>query len=363
MDKDFFYIKKTINLARKATGFTSPNPLVGCVIVKNNKIISSAYHKKAGEFHAERIALLKAGQKAKGADLYVNLEPCCHYGKTPPCTDIIIKSKIKRVIIAMKDPNPIVNCRGIKILKKAGIKVKTGILEKEARELNKIFIKNMTSQLPYVILKAGLSLDGKIALKNGKSKWITSEKSRQHSQFLRKEVDAILVGINTILNDDPYLDCRIDLRKKIKKVILDTKGRVPLLANFYKNSNPTDIFVFTKKMKKEKQKKLKAKGINIIIDKSKSEKINEKFVLKTLFKNGIMSVLIEGGSKVATSFLKRKLVDEVFLYIAPKIIGDDGLSFFGKLGFNKMHRIFSIKENKLIKLGNDILLNGKIKYR
>jgi len=363
MNKDIFYMQKAIELAKRAKGFTSPNPLVGCVIVKNGKIISSAYHKKAGDLHAERLALLKAKENPRNADLYVNLEPCCYFGKTPPCTDIIIESKIKRVIVATPDPNPLVNYKGIKILKNAGIKVKIGILEKEAKELNKIFFKNMTERLPYVILKAGLSIDGKIALKNGKSKWITSEKSRQHSQQLRKEVDAILVGINTILIDDPYLDCRIDKREKIKKIILDSNGRVPLSANFYKNSQPSDIFIFTKKMEKAKIEKLKNKGVNVIIDKSAGEKVNEKFILKTLFKNGIMSILIEGGSKVATSFIKNKLVDEIFLYIAPRIIGDDGLSFFGDFGFNKMHQIFSIKENKIIKSGDDILLNGKIYYK
>ncbi len=362
MDKDIFYMKKVFDLARKGTGFVSPNPLVGCIIVNGNKIITTSYHKKSGEYHAERSALLKAKEKAKGATLYVNLEPCCHYGKTPPCTDIIIQSKIKKVVVAIKDPNPLVNGMGLKILKKAGIKVKTGILHKEAEELNKIFIKNMKLKMPYVILKAGLSIDGKIALKNGKSKWITSEKSREHSQLLRKEVDAILVGINTILVDDPYLDCRIDKNKKIKKIILDSQGRVPYFANFYKYSNPSDIFVFTKKMKESKKSRLQKKGINIIVDQSQGEKIDEKIVLNTLFKNGIMSILIEGGSKVATSFVKSKLVDEVFLYISPKIIGDDGLSFFGDLGFKNMHQIFSIKESKLIKLDDDILLNGKIKY-
>src|SRR6056297_55384 len=212
--KDEYYMKQALGLAAKGTGFTSPNPLVGCVMVKNNRVISTAFHKKAGAFHAERLAIMKAGKKAKGADLYVNLEPCAHYGKTPPCTDIIISSGVKRVVIAMKDPNPLVKGKGIRKMRNAGCKVQSGTLKKEAEKLNRIFIKNMKERMPYVLVKAGMSLDGKIALKNGKSKWITSPASRKHAQGLRKQTDAVLVGINTVLKDNPSLSCRTDKKKK-----------------------------------------------------------------------------------------------------------------------------------------------------
>jgi diaminohydroxyphosphoribosylaminopyrimidine deaminase/5-amino-6-(5-phosphoribosylamino)uracil reductase len=360
---DEYFIKKTFELAEKATGNTSPNPLVGCLIFKNGKIISEAYHKKAGEKHAEKIALEKAGEKAKDAILYVNLEPCCHFGKTPPCTDAIIRSGIKKVVAAMKDPNPLVNGKGFKELKNAGIKIKEGVLKKEAEFLNRIFIKNVTQKKPYIFLKAGISVDGKIALKNGQSKWITSEKSRKHSQILRKMADAILVGINTVLVDNPFLDCRIDKEKRIKKIILDSNCRIPINANLFKNSEPKDIFIFIKKGDKSKIKKLIDEGVNVIIDKSKGNVIDENFVVDNLYKNNIMSVLVEGGSKIATSFLKKRLVDEIYLYISPKIIGNDGISFFGELNFTDLHKIFSIKKTSIVELGSDILLTGTLKYR
>ncbi len=364
MTDDEKYIKLTIKLASKATGHTSPNPLVGCVIVKNNKIISKGYHKKAGFLHAEAEALKKAGKKARGATLYVNLEPCVHINKkTPPCVDEIIRAGIKKVIASIKDPNPAVNGKGFKKLIKAGCYVKEGILKKEAEELNRVFIKNMKEKKPYIIIKAGLSTDGKIALKNNKSKWITSEKSRQHSQFLRKFCDAILVGINTILIDNPHLDCRIDSNKRLKKIVLDTKGRIPLNANIFKYSKPEEIFIFTHKINHSKKEALQRKGVTVIKSPVKNGKITENFVVKKLYNLGIMSVLIEGGSAVTTSFLCKKLVDEAWLYIAPKIIGADGLHYFGNMGFREMSKVFSLKNTFLERIGDDVLIKGKVMYK
>lgn len=364
MNQDEKYIKLAIELASKATGHTSPNPLVGCVILKNNKIVATGYHKKAGMPHAEAEALKKAGEKAKGATMYINLEPCCHFNKkTPPCVEAIKNSGIKKVVVSMKDPNPEVNGKGLSILKQAGIKIKEGVLKQEAEELNRVFIKNMTRKLPYVIIKAGLSLDGKIALKNKKSKWITSKKSRLHSQFLRKFCDAILVGINTILIDNPHLDCRIDKEKRLKKIILDTNGRIPINANIFKYAQPDDIYIFNYKMNKKKQEILEKKGIIIIKSPVENEKIKESFVIKKMFESGIMSVLIEGGSKVATSFLCKKMVDEAWLYIAPKIIGADGLHYFGDLGFKNLSQIFNLKNILMQKINEDVLLKGKVVYK
>jgi len=359
---DIFYMKQALRLAAKAAGHTSPNPLVGCVVVKKNRIISSAYHKKAGMLHAERKALLKAGKRARGSVLYVNLEPCNHHGRTAPCTDIIIESGVKKVVCAIKDPHSLVNGKGFNRLRNAGCGVRNGILTKEAEELNKVFIKNVKKKLPYVVIKAGMSTDGKIALKNGKSKWITSEKSRNHAQALRKELDAILVGINTVIKDNPRLDCRADKRKKIKKVVLDYKGRIPLGAKLFRNSAPEDVFIFTKTMKKPKINTLTKRGVNIIISKGAGGIIDGKAVLKELFKRGIMSVLIEGGSRVATYFISKKLVDEAYFYLAPKIIGSEGLNYFGKMHFKDLKKVFSLKETKVIKIGNDMLLKGKVVY-
>lgn len=364
MEQDEKYIKFAIELASKAIGQTSPNPLVGCVIVKNRKIISVGYHKKAGLPHAEIEALKKAGTNAKGATLYVNLEPCVHKDKkTPPCVNAIIKAGIKKVVASMKDPNPQVNGKGFKKLRKAGCVVKEGVLKKEAEELNKVFIKNMEQNTPYVIIKAGLSIDGKIALKNKKSKWITSKKSREHSQFLRKFCDAIIVGINTILVDNPYLDCRIDRNKRLKKVILDTKGKIPVNANIFKYSKPGEIFIFSEEISKNKKEILEKMGVVIIKSPVENGKIKERFVMKELFKKGIMSVLIEGGSSVTTSFLCKKLVDEAWLYIAPKIIGADGLHYFGNMGFKDMSKVFSLKNISVEKINEDVLIKGKVVYK
>ncbi|MBP7791766.1 MAG: bifunctional diaminohydroxyphosphoribosylaminopyrimidine deaminase/5-amino-6-(5-phosphoribosylamino)uracil reductase RibD [Candidatus Goldbacteria bacterium] len=364
MNKDEKYIKQTIYLASKATGHTSPNPMVGCVIVKNGKIIATGYHKKSGAPHAEAEAIKKAGKNSKGAVLYVNLEPCVHVNKkTPPCVDEIIKSGIKKVVASMKDPNPEVNGKGFEKLKSEGLSVTEGILKKEAEELNRVFIKNMRKKLPYVIIKAGLSMDGKIALKNKKSKWITSEKAREHSQFLRKFCDAILVGINTILIDNPHLDCRIDREKRIKKVILDAAGRTPINANVFKYAMPGEVFIFNNKIGKNKKEMLEKKGAVIIQCPAAKGRLSEDFIMKKLFELGIMSVIIEGGSAVTTSFLCKRFVDEAWMYIAPKIIGSDGIHYFGKMGFSEMSRVFSLKNVSMEKINEDVLIKGKVVYK
>ncbi|HDQ25184.1 MAG TPA: bifunctional diaminohydroxyphosphoribosylaminopyrimidine deaminase/5-amino-6-(5-phosphoribosylamino)uracil reductase RibD [bacterium] len=360
--KNAEFMEAAIKLALKAEGFTSPNPMVGCVVVKSGKIISSGYHKRPGMPHAEREALLKAGKRAKGADLYVNLEPCCHFGRTPPCTDIIIKSGIRRVFAAMRDPNPLVSGKGFKLLKKSGIRVEAGLLRREAETLNRFFIKNKKEERPYFILKAGMSADGKMALKNGKSKWITSKESRLDAQKLRKNCDAILVGINTVLADNPYLDCRVAPEKRIKKVILDSNGRIPEDANVFKKSEPRDIFVFTSYMRMAKINRLVKRGVNVIITDRTKRGVDEKVVASSLFKLGVMSVLVEGGSLTAASFLKERLVDEAHLYIAPSIIGSDGLGFFGDMGFKGMREILRLEDTSVKRIKNDILLEGRIKY-
>ncbi len=362
-NKHEIYMKKCMELAARAEGHTSPNPMVGCVIVKKNKIISTGWHKRAGFPHAEAEALAKAGKKAKGATLYVNLEPCCHVSKrTPPCADTIIAHGVKTVVAAVADPNPAVSGKGFLKLRKSGVKTRVGVLKSEARELNRIFFKNMEKKQPFVIIKAGMSADGKIALKNKKSKWITSPESREHSQALRRKCDAILVGIKTILADNPYLDCRIDPGKKIKKVILDSKGRTPVTAAVFKKSAPGDVFIFTSSMKKAGRNLFEKKGVNVIMSKSINGRISGRFVLREFFRRGIMSVLVEGGASVASHFLKSGLVDEAYFYIAPKIIGSDGLNCFGEMGFVDMRKIFRFTDTEVTKINEDILLKGRIKY-
>jgi len=356
-ENDINYMRMALELAKRGLGHTSPNPLVGCVIVKNNRVIGTGFHSKAGCPHAEAEALAKAGKKAKGADLYVNLEPCGHFGKTPPCADAAVKYGIKRVIAAMQDPNPLVAGKGFKILRQNGIKTACGVLKEEAEKLNRIFIKNMTKQAPYVMMKAGMSIDGRIALKNGGSKWITGEGSLRHSQLLRKENDAILVGINTILADDPYLDCRADKTKKIKKVVMDTKGRTPDGANIFRHSEAPDIFIIAPEIKKARQKKFQARGVNVI-----TGALNAEEAVKELWKHGIRSVLVEGGSSVITSFLRAGLIDEAYFYIAPVIIGGDGVPVFRNLGFTKLEKTYTIFNTEFIKIGKDMLVKGEVKY-
>lgn len=338
------YMKMCFALAKKGNGRVSPNPLVGCVVLdKNGKIVSKGYHKKYGENHAERDALLKLkNNEADGGTLYVNLEPCSHFGHTPPCTDLIIEKKIKRVVYAMRDINPKVN--GLEKLKKAGIEVTEGVLEKEAKFLNRVFVKNMTKKLPYVVLKTATTMDGKIASKTGDSKWITSEKSRKEVYKMRKEFDCILTSSNTILADNPNMEHKF-------KCILDKNLRVPKNANIFKQG---EIYVASKQ--------------NIAI---KNGELDLREVLKALYQKGICSVFIECGGTLAGAFLKEGLIDEVYQFIAPKILNDnEGLSCFdgGKLGsksggkYNKISDCINLEIYEIKKFTPDILIKALVKY-
>ena len=307
-----FFIRRTFALAQQAAGFVSPNPLVGAVIVKDGKIIAEGYHRAYGKNHAEREAILKlAGKKlvkncARGATLYVNLEPCAHHGKTPPCTDIIIEAGIKKVVFAVRDPNPkMKKLNSVRILKKAGIKVVYPVLEKEARELNKFFFKNQTKHLPYITLKSAVTLDGKIADARGKSKWITGRKARAAVHQLRLAHDAVLVGKNTVLKDNPRLNIRLPgIKKENYKIVLGARNQFP------KN---------TKLLKDRKA---------IFVDSSAS---SLKELLSRLYKKQhICSILVEGGAAVNTSFLQAGLIDEWQLFIAPKVFGKNALPVFEK---------------------------------
>jgi len=365
---DLQYLDMTIKLAKKAEGKASPNPMVGAVIVKNNRIISTGFHKRCGSAHAEIIALNHAGSKAKGATLYINLEPCSHFGRTAPCTEPIIKSKIKRVVIGIKDPNPLNNGKGAKRLKQAGILVELATDSKKFRELNQIFIKYITRKLPFVIVKVGQSADGKIATSSGASKWITNKYSRNYSHNLRNRVDAVMVGINTVLKDNPYLSCRQGRRiKKEKpiKVIVDTKLDAPLGANIFKSSSPAPVIIATaNKSKKEKMNLLKKKGVAILVcplDKNKN--IDLKFLMRELGKKEITSVLVEGGGKLIGSCFDQKLVDKAYFFIAPKIIGGkNAISSVEGIGISSLQKAIKLDNVKLEDLKGDILIAGDIKY-
>ena len=328
------YMKMCLNLAKRGAGHVSPNPMVGCVVLdKNGKVVSKGYHKKYGENHAERDALTKLqNNEAEGGTLYVNLEPCSHYGKTPPCTDIIIEHKLAKVVFAIRDPNRKVD--GLNVLKNAGIEVVEGVLEKEAKFLNRIFFKNIEKNMPYVVLKTATTMDGKIATKTGDSKWITSEKARKEVYKMRKNFDCILTSSNTVIADNPTM-------KHKYKCILDKDGRVSKDAEIFKQG---EIYTATKK--------------NTPL---KNGELDLKAVLKELYKQGIRSVFIECGGKLGGTFLKEGLVDEVYQFIAPKILNDnEGLSCFNGGKCNRITDCVNLKIYETKTFGPDVLIKAVV---
>lgn len=345
-------------------GRTSPNPMVGALVVKGKRIIGKGYHKKSGTPHAEILALEEAGKDAIDSTLYVNLEPCCHYDKkTPPCTDVIIKSGVKRVVLSMIDPNPKVSGKGIKILRKAGIKVEKGILEEESMRLNEAYIKYITTGSPFVILKIASSLDGKIATASGESKWITGDKSRKKVHHLRSEVDAVMVGIGTVLKDDPRLDVRLVKGRDPHRIILDSKLKIPLNAKVLNTESEAKTFIATgPDAPKEKIAALKERGAEIIPVDLSEDYINLSSLMKELGSRGIMSLMIEGGSETNASALKEGIVDKVLLFISPKIIG--GHDSKGSIGGKSPERLSDaiiLRDIKMKRLGEDILIEGYLK--
>jgi len=353
-------MEKALSLAARGKGRTSPNPLVGAVIVKGNKIIASDYHRKAGTPHAEILALKKAGKKAKGATLYINLEPCCHTEKkTPPCTKSIIKSGIKKVVIAMIDPNPEVSGRGIKELRKAGIETEVGIMEAKAKKLNEAFIKFITKKEPFVILKIAQSIDGKIAASKGESKWITGEKAREYVHRLRNEVDAVLVGIGTVKKDNSSLTCRIRGGRNPHRIIADSNLQIPLNAKVLKHKDNKTIIATTKTANKKKINLLKSYGIKLLILKSKAGKIDLKRLIKEMGKLNITSVMIEGGSSINASALSSGIVDKVMFFTAPRIIGGvDAVPSVGGKSPASLKDAIQLKNIRVTNIGEDILVEG-----
>lgn len=362
------YMKLALELAKKGEGAVNPNPLVGAVVVKDNKIIGQGYHKYFGGPHAEVYALNEAGENAEGADIYVTLEPCSHYGKTPPCAEKIIKHKIKRCFIALKDPNPLVTGNGIKLLQENGIEVVVGILEKEAKEINRVFLKYITEEMPYIHVKSAITLDGKIATKTGDSKWITNEISREKVHYLRNKYMGILVGINTVIKDNPNLNVRIkniENHRNPYRIIIDPKLRIDVKSNVIKNnSDEKTIIVTSIKNKEIKEKYIKELNKEYFIKFIflKEDSFSFKNIFKEIYNFGIDSVLIEGGSYVISKLFReeRELIDEGSIFIAPKIVGDnDAVSFIS--GFDTVTIKESLElENVSYEIyGNNICVNFK----
>jgi len=322
MMTDMDYMQRAYRLALKAKGATSPNPMVGSVIVKNKRIIAEGWHARAGGDHAEIRALKKARGPVSSAKMYTTLEPCYHTGRTGPCVDKIIQSGISEVIIGMKDPNPQTNGKSIAKLRRAGLKIKVGLMQEELSVLNEAFIKYTKRKMPFVAVKCAQSLDGKIATAKGHSKWITSPPARRFAHAHRDEYDAILVGINTVLKDDPRLNGS-KKPKKIKKIVLDSTLQISSKARLFSGVRPSDcIIATTKKASKKKIKALQKKGIIVTVCPQRSGHLNLKWLFKELTKRHITSILMEGGAHVIGSALKAKLVDKIYIYMAPKIFGD-----------------------------------------
>jgi diaminohydroxyphosphoribosylaminopyrimidine deaminase/5-amino-6-(5-phosphoribosylamino)uracil reductase len=355
------YMRMALRLAAKARGRTSPNPMVGAVVVKNGRVIGRGYHHRAGEPHAEAIALAKAGRAASGATLYVTLEPCSHTKKrTPPCCPLVIRSGVKRVVVAMVDPNPRVSGKGIKTLRKAGIDVATGVMAGEAGRLNEAFVKHITSGLPFVTLKIAQTLDGKIATATGESQWITGMKAREEGHRLRDSNDAIIVGINTVLKDDPTLTARIPNGRDPVRVVVDSSLRIPLHAKVLtQRSSARTVVATLTSAPKAKVLKLKRAGAEVILLKSSGGRVDLRDLIKKLGAMDLMSVLIEGGAEINASAVKAGIVDKVVMFLAPMIMsGTNSLCSVGGVSPAKLSgavKLFGITSRFV---GHDLMVEG-----
>ncbi len=359
---NIYYLKKTFQLAEKGMGLTSPNPMVGALIVKGNKIVGYGFHEFFGGPHAEINAIKTAGEKAKGATLYVNLEPCCHWGKTPPCTDAIIMSGIKEVVACMEDPNPLVSGKGFESLQKNGIKVQHELLMEEAYKLNRAYIVNIKKKMPFITLKWAMTLDGKIADMYGYSKWITNDDARMYAKNLRFEYDGILVGINTIERDNPFLDYTIPKfqtkkefikRKRYTKIILDSSLKIKPEANIFKNEmHKVVIFTSTENNAEQKKYPLNTEIINIS---SENGLLKIEEMLNKLYEMNIGKVLVEGGSKILTSFWEKNFMDSIYIFIGNKIVG-------GNAKYTPIdgETIKSLTEKTSIEIENIKEINGNV---
>ncbi|MDU5100153.1 MAG: bifunctional diaminohydroxyphosphoribosylaminopyrimidine deaminase/5-amino-6-(5-phosphoribosylamino)uracil reductase RibD [Peptoniphilus grossensis] len=362
---DSFYMLRALELAEKGIGHTKTNPLVGCVIVKDEEIIGEGAHLKFGENHAEVNAIEDAknrGNDLKGASLYVNLEPCSHYGKTPPCANRIVEEGITRVVIGTTDPFPKVAGGGIKILEDAGISITEGVCQEECLKLNERFFTYVKNKRPFVVLKAGMSLDGKIATASGESKWITSEFSRAYSHELRGKLDAIMVGIGTVLADNPTLNVRHGkYRVNPIRIVTDSKLRIPLDAKLLaEDLDSIAIIATTKNCDKEKLEKLKKmKNVEVLIFGEKNGKVDLKDLMEKLKAYDISSILLEGGRTLNAEMLKNNLVDKFYFFMAPILLGSKGIPALGDLEIDTLKDAIKIKDMKCEKLFDDILVTGR----
>jgi len=346
-------------LARKAAGRTSPNPQVGAVLVRQGKIVGSGYHQFAGGKHAEIAALERAGTRARGATLYITLEPCSHHGRTPPCTGALIRAGIREVVCGTQDPNPLVSGGGFRQLRRAGIKVRAGVLEKECRALVEAFAKYIARRVPFVTLKLAATLDGRIAAASGDARWISGETSRRTVHRLRNEVDAVVVGLGTVETDDPLLTCRISGGRNPWRVVLDSRLRIRSSAKILRLPDARKTVIATgARAAPARVRELEALGVQVWRLPLKNKRVSWRALLKELARCGIVSVMIEGGAQTAASALKEKIVDKVLFFYAPKILGGDALPMIEPLGIPRVKNAVAVKELRVSRSGDDLMVTG-----
>lgn len=375
METREYYMRRALQLARLGEGRTNPNPMVGCVVVKDGRIISEGYHEKYGEYHAERNALLRCAEDPAGADLYVSLEPCCHYGKTPPCTEIIIEKKIRRLFVGNVDPNPKVAGGGVRILRDHGIEVEIGILEEECRKLNEVFFHYISTGTPFVAAKYAMSADGRIACATGDSKWITGETARKQVHLLRKRYSGILAGIGTVLADDPMLNCREEEGVDPVRIICDAHLRIPMESQIVRSAGviPTIVCATNETMAEDagraKAEQLAAAGVTVLQTKAAADedggyaKVDLKDLMKQLGERQIDSVLIEGGSKINGDAFAAGIVDKVYAYVGSVIIGGENAPApVGGRGAARMADAARLMDMTVSMVGDDVCITGYPAY-
>ena len=357
------FMKRAIELAKQGVGWTAPNPLVGAVVVKNGRVIGEGYHRKYGELHAERNALAACTEDPAGATLYVTLEPCCHYGKTPPCTEIIIEKKIAKVVIGSRDPNPKVAGKGARILREHGINVVEDYMREACDALNPVFFHYITTKTPYVVLKFAMTLDGKIATRTGASKWITGEAARNHVHQLRGRYAGILAGIGTVLADDPMLNCRIDGAHQPLRIILDSHLRIPMGSRLVRSAKEYPLLIVCNESTRDREEgtnriqKLEEAGAKVWTLPEKNGHPDLNVLMQRLGEEKIDSVLIEGGGTVNEAVLKAHIVHHVYAYIAPKIFGgEDAKTPVEGSGIRLPQECAKLRLAKITVLLNDMML-------
>ena len=362
MEQDRQYMKMALELAQKGMGFTAPNPMVGAVIVKNGRIIGQGYHRKYGELHAEREALAACTEEPEGAYIYVTLEPCCHYGKQPPCVNAILEAGIRRVIIGSSDPNPLVAGKGIRILKDHGIEVTENILKEECDKLNEAFFYYIQNKKPYVVMKYAMTMDGKIAAYTGESKWVTGEAARIHVQEQRLKYTGIMVGVGTVLADDPMLTCRLENSRNPVRIICDSHLRTPLTSKIVRTAKTIPTILASSSKDQQKIKNYEELGCQVLYVPEKNGHIDLNRLMELLGAARIDSILLEGGGSLNWSALESGIVQKVQTYIAPKLFGGEEAKtpVEGK-GFPDPASAVLLKNSEIIRLGDDFLIESEVK--